>query len=377
MKKSLLVGYYGMQNTGDDALMNAAAWGAKRFLGTDTLTVTSPLSLKLYSGDYLSSTLTETQRFPGQNRLKTYLKAFDSNRIIFGGGSVLHNARDINLKLDLMKLSLGRNHLALGVGIGPFTDTRAEQSCKRFLNTCEFVGVRDAQSYDIAQSIAPHANVVLTFDLAPQLLNIEGFDLVPVKRKGIAVCLCPKERLSGDLKAEHQRLKNIAKVLDDQYLLTQEPVVFVSFNGHPDLGDHPIHKEVASLLSPTTMFNFVEYDSNPFRVLQRMATFKLAICMRLHAAVFCYLTRTPFISLNYHQKCEQWSKQVGLSKHYSFDSQSFDPKVLMNEICLGISDGFEPCDLSLNQAINLSMENWRHCYENTKQPHDFSCYSPL
>jgi len=377
MKKSLLVGYYGMQNTGDDALMNATAWGAKRFLGSDTITVTSPLSLKLYSGEYLSSTLTATQRFSGQNRLKSYLKAIDSNRIIFGGGSVLHNARDINLKRDLMKLSLGRNHLALGIGIGPFTDTRAEQSCKRFLNTCEFVGVRDAQSYDIAQSIAPHANVVLTFDLAPQLLNIEGFDLVPVQRKGIAVCLCPKERLSGDLKVEHQRLKNIAKVLDTQYLLTQEPVVFVSFNGHPDLGDHQIHKEVASLLSPKTMFNFVEYDSNPFRVLQRMATFKLAICMRLHASVFSYLTRTPFISLNYHPKCKQWSKQVGLSKHYSFDSESFDPKVLTNEICRGISDGFEPCDLSLNQAINLSMENWRHCYENTKQPHDFSCYSTL
>mgnify|MGYP000565376061 CR=1 FL=1 len=377
MKKSLLVGYYGMQNTGDDALMNATAWGAKRFLGSDTITVTSPLSLKLYSGEYLSSTLTATQRFSGQNRLKSYLKAIDSNRIIFGGGSVLHNARDINLKRDLMKLSLGRNHLALGIGIGPFTDTRAEQSCKRFLNTCEFVGVRDAQSYDIAQSIAPHANVVLTFDLAPQLLNIEGFDLVPVQRKGIAVCLCPKERLSGDLKVEHQRLKNIAKVLDTQYLLTQEPVVFVSFNGHPDLGDHQIHKEVASLLSPKTMFNFVEYDSNPFRVLQRMATFKLAICMRLHASVFSYLTRTPFISLNYHPKCKQWSKQVGLSKHYSFDSESFDPKVLTNEICRGISDGFEPCDLSLNQAINLCMENWRHCYENTKQPHDFSCYSTL
>jgi len=377
MKKSLLVGYYGMQNTGDDALMNATAWGAKRFLGSESLSVTSPQALKLYNGKNLSSTLAATQRFSGQNRLKSYLRAIDSNRIIFGGGSVLHNARDIDLKRDLMMLSRGRNHLALGVGIGPFTDTRAEQSCKRFLNDCEFVGVRDAISYDIAQSIAPHANVVLTFDLAPQLLNIEGFDIVPVQRKGVAVCLCPKERLSGELKAEHRRLKNIARSLDAQYLFTHEPIVFVSFNGHSDLGDHQIHKEVASLLSPRTMCSFVEYDSNPFRVLQRMATFKLAICMRLHAAIFSYLTGTPFISLNYHPKCEQWSKQVGLPKRYSFNSESFDPQVLTNEVCLGITDGFEPCDLSLNQAINLSMDNWRYCYENSKQPHDFGCYTTL
>jgi len=377
MKKSLLVGYYGMQNTGDDALMNATAWGAKHFLGSDQLSVTSPLSQKLYSGARLPGTLSAQQHFPGQNRFKSYLKAIDSNRIIFGGGSVLHNARDINLKRDLMKLSRGRNHLALGVGIGPFTDTRAEQSCKRFLNACEFVGVRDAASYDIAQSIAPHSNVVLTFDLAPQLLKIEGFDIVPVKRKGIAVCLCPNERLSGDYQTERQRLKNIANILDTQYLLTDEPIVFVSFNGHPGLGDHQIHKEVASLLSSKTMFTFVEYDTNPFRVLQRMATFKLAICMRLHASVFSYLTHTPLISLNYHTKCEQWSKQVGLPKRYSFDSKSFDPKAVANEVCLGLSDGFESCKLSVSHAINLSMENWRHCYESKKKPYDFSCYSTL
>ena len=377
MKKSLLVGYYGMQNTGDDALMNATAWGAKRFLGSDKLSVTSPQSLKLYNGESLPGTLTIPQNFPSQNRLECYHKAIDSNRIIFGGGSVLHNARDINLKRDLMMLSRGRNHLALGVGIGPFSNTRAEQSCKRFLNACEFVGVRDAASYDIAQSIAPHANVVLTFDMAPQLLNIEGFKVVPVQRKGIAVCLCPKERLLGNLQAEHTRLKYIANALDAQYRLTQEPIVFVSFNGHPELGDHQIHKEVATLLSTKTVFNFVEYDSNPFRVLQRMATFKVAICMRLHAAVFSYLTSTPFISLNYHSKCEQWGNQIGLSKRYGFDSENFDPKVLANEVCKGIADGFESCDLSLNQAINLSMDNWRNCYENTKQSHDFGCYSTL
>ena len=377
MRQSYLVGYYGMQNTGDDALMNVTAWGAKQYLHADEIRVSSPRQLKLCSGEKTDASLSPTQRFPGENRFKHYLSAIDSNRIIIGGGSVLHNSHDIDLKRDMMALSCGRNHLALGVGIGPFANLRAEKSCARFLAACEFVGVRDRQSYDIAQSIAPNANVALTFDLAPQLLMLDGFNLQALERQGIAVCLCPNERLIGNVEAEEQRLRSLASALDTIYFFTGESINFVDFNGHPSLGDRQVHEELASMLSPSTRFSFVQYDPNPLRVLQRIATFKLAICMRLHAAVFCYLTRTPFISLNYHQKCEQWSKQVGLSKRYSFDSQSFDPKVLMNEICLGISDGFEPCDLSLNQAINLSMENWRHCYENTKQPHDFSCYSPL
>ena len=377
MKKTLLVGYYGMKNTGDDALLNATVWGAKRFLGSEQLSVTSPQALKLYNGENLSSTLTEPQRYSGQNRLQTYVRAVDSNRIILGGGSVLDNSRDINLKRHLMKLSRGQNHLALGVGIGPFSDINAERSCKKLLNACGFVGVRDAKSYDIAKAIAPHANVALTFDMAPQLLNVEGFKLVPIKRKGIAVCLCPKERLYGDFKLEHPRLKNIARTLDNQYRFTQEPLIFVSFNSHQELGDHHIHKEVASLLSPDTPCSFVDYDSNPFRVLQRMATFKLAICMSLNASVLSYLGGTPFISLNYHPKCEQWGQQVGLPRRYHLDSCEFDSNNLTNEICQGISDGFKPCKLTVNQAVNLSMENWRYCYENTQQTYDFSCYSTL
>ena len=64
-----LVGYYGMRNSGDDALMYATAWGAKHLIGCNKTKV------GLY-GDYTRETkgdhqlaLKFNQIFPGQNRL--------------------------------------------------------------------------------------------------------------------------------------------------------------------------------------------------------------------------------------------------------------------------------------------------------------------
>jgi len=366
-----------MQNTGDDALMNVTAWGAKQYLHADEIRVSSPRQLKLCSGEKTDASLSPTQRFPGENRFKHYLSAIDSNRIIIGGGSVLHNSHDIDLKRDMMALSCGRNHLALGVGIGPFANLRAEKSCARFLAACEFVGVRDRQSYDIAQSIAPNANVALTFDLAPQLLMLDGFNLQALERQGIAVCLCPNERLIGNVEAEEQRLRSLASALDTIYFFTGESINFVDFNGHPSLGDRQVHEELASMLSPSTRFSFVQYDPNPLRVLQRMATFKLAICMRLHASVFGFIAQTPVLSLNYHRKCEQWCRQVGMPDQDIFDAKDFDYRELVNSVCVGMADGFETPQMTVNQAVGLSMKNWRMSYDYTKQDHVLGCYSSL
>lgn len=377
MRKSYLVGYYGMKNIGDDALMNVAAWGAKECLHSDEISISSPIPLKLCSGEAVPAKLSETKRFPGHIRFQHYANAIDSKRIIFGGGSVLHNANDIDLKRDLMTLCGGRSHLAVGVGLGPFKNVKAEKSCAKFLSTCEFVGLRDKQSYDIARAIAPKANVDLTFDLAPQLLMQNGFKLRDMERQGVAVCMCPHERLKGDVLSEHKRLKRLASALDKIHLQTNETIYFVDFNGHAELGDEQVHLELASMLAPTTPFKFIKYDSNPLRSLQRMGTFKLAIGMRLHAAIFSFIAQTPFLSLNYHRKCMQWCEQIGAAKDYVFDVEDLDPAQIAKAASEGINHGFTAPQMTVNTAVGLSMKNWRISYDFAKQDNFFSGYSAL
>lgn len=372
-----LVGYYGMQNSGDDALMTASIYGARKWLNIDQLKVSSPRELQLFDGQRFAACHVDQQKYPGQNRLKSYLRAAESKRIIFGGGSVFHNARDINLKRDLMMLSGGRSHIALGVGLGPFVNTKAERACAKFLNECAFTGLRDPLSFDIAKTIAPNANVKQTFDLAPQLLSIDGFKLQSVRRQGIAVCLCPKERLSGEQEIESKRLKRLARALEMIQSVTQEPIVFLDFNGHSELGDRQVHEELASYLAPTCVFSFVKYDANPLRVIQRMATYKLAISMRLHASVFGFLSETPVLSLNYHSKCDQWCEQIGQPFEQRVDLDDFDISNIVNAVCNGLSEGFHLPTLSVSEALSLSMNNWRMSYDYENETTVQRCHPAL
>ncbi|SMF54653.1 Polysaccharide pyruvyl transferase family protein WcaK [Alteromonadaceae bacterium Bs31] len=375
--RSYLVGYYGMRNTGDDALMLATAWGANTFLGSSEFIVNSPRTVRLPGEQVLPATLAEVQGIRGENRLRQYANALRSNTVIFGGGSVLHSSQDIAIKRHLIKLSGNKQALALGVGVGPFKDNRAEKLCTKFLNECEFVGVRDQQSLDIAKAIAPAANVKLTFDLAPLLTLNKHYTAERNERVGIAICLCPNERLSGGMSDEVSRLNVLAEALTRIYIETGRKVTLIDFNGHDsELGDNKVHQELKWRLPEVLVKEHLYYNENPLQVLKRLAGFELVIGMRLHAAILAYLAETPVIPLNYHSKCAGWCEQIGISEDYIFDSRQFDPQHLVNEATSILSGNYKQPTLTTAKATELALNNWR--FQNASEKNeDFGGYSAI
>ncbi|MBA55605.1 MAG: hypothetical protein CMK89_14215 [Pseudomonadales bacterium] len=375
MHNTFLMGYYGMLNSGDDALLCATAMGARRYLGEHDFIVNTPRKLNVPGVGKVDALLAEPQRVPGGNRFRQYGAAVKSKRVIFGGGSVFHSRRDLDLNRDLLSLVGGEGHLALGVGIGPFENVAAERSCAKLLKRLSFVGVRDAASKDIADAIAPSAYVEQTFDLAPSLLQHPQFFTPSSHRHGIGVCLCPKERISGAPEQEQIRLKQIARALDMAYFYSGEPVFFQNFNGHSQLGDEKVHREVASMMDSRVPVRFVDYDPNPFTVMRHMAGYRVVISMRLHGSVFAYLMETPVISLNYHPKCEGWCDQVGVPAHLRFDCETLQADSLIDELCEGLDEGFEQARLPVAQAVNASIKNWSNDYVTHTQ--NFRRYSAV
>jgi len=369
MKKydAYLCGYYGMRNSGDDALMYATAWGAKHYLNAKSVKISSQSQLHLPDFGMQQPILKAHQRFSGQNRLAHYCAALTSKRVVFGGGSVLHNAHDIKMKTDMMRLSGGRGHLGVGIGIGPFKDKDAETACAQFLERCSFVGVRDQESFAIARSIAPNANVHLTFDLAPLLLQRKDFSLQPIPRKGIAVNLCPVGKFGGQTTLDHRRLTEIALALELIAQQTGEAIELIDINGHPTEGDFPLHNQLAAMLGDTVKISQVEYDSNPLRLLQRLSGYKAIISMRLHGAILGYLAGTPVMAINYHSKCWGWCNQIGLHQNYQFNAERFSGECIAAEIIDGLAYGFKPAALTPQQSVQLALTNWSKSHESSTQ----------
>jgi polysaccharide pyruvyl transferase WcaK-like protein len=356
-----LVGYYGMQNSGDDALMYASAWAAKHIIGCDNNKV------GLY-GDYTRETQSDhqlplkfNQQFPGQNRLLHYKTALQSKRIIFGGGSVLHSETDINLKRQLMSLSNPKKSLAVGVGIGPFNSIGAEKSCAKFLNECGYIGVRDNESLEIANSIAPNANVKKTFDLAPLLLCSKQYKPQTVERKGIALSLCSVAidamGITDELD-EQQRCEKFAQLIIQLYIRTGEPITLIEFNGHSRLGDWKINNNIMAKLCNTLPVSVKEYEPNPIKLLENLSSYKAIISMRLHGSILGYLANTPVLSVNYHSKCKGWCDEIGLPEAYQIDLFNLNVEKIVSEIVKGLSTSFIPPTISVNTALKNSLSNW-------------------
>jgi polysaccharide pyruvyl transferase WcaK-like protein len=364
-----IVGYYGMKNSGDDALMHATAWGAKNLLRYETTSI----GLYDYSNKSLPVAqqvrLSFNQKFPGQNRLTQYKAALQSKAIIFGGGSVLHSESDINFKRHLMALAGARNSRAMGVGIGPFQSVAAEKSCVGFLNECDFVGVRDQESFEIAKSLAPNAKVKKTFDLAPLLLCAKPAKIVSMPRTGIALSLCPvaiNPMGKVDHQAEEKRIDDFCQLISTVYKSTGETITLIEFNGHSTLGDWQINNTIVARLHKQVPIMVKKYNPDPFSVMADLASYKAVISMRLHGSILAYLANTPVLSINYHTKCQGWCQQIGLKENYQFNLQHFDVEGLKQQIEQGLTDGFVPPSLTVSKALESALSNWSINHEQAK-----------
>jgi polysaccharide pyruvyl transferase WcaK-like protein len=355
-----IVGYYGMQNTGDDALLYSSRWASHHLLFSENNIVSSATNIKC--PEFGNIKAIPNALFRGQQRLFHYKNALQSEKIIFGGGSVLHTESDIQFKRHLIALADRKKSRCVGVGLGPFTSVGAEKACAKFLSECGFIGLRDKKSYDIAKYLCPDANINLTFDLAPTMLCSQKNKLVEIERRGIMFNFCQQAiDAYGDTnnKIELRRIQSAIKIIELIWFETKEPIYLVDFNAHSCFGDFQIHRKIIDQLDPNILVTHVQYDSNPFRVLQRIAGFKASVCMRLHASIMSFMAKTPSISINYHIKCQNWCEQIGMSKAYQFNAEKVCSYSVTNALkqCLGTE--FAKPIMTTERAIKASLLNWR------------------
>ncbi|WNC70673.1 polysaccharide pyruvyl transferase family protein [Thalassotalea psychrophila] len=390
--KALLVGFYGKQNLGDDALLLATAWANKHILKNEQAQCTASAPINLNDFKQTQATLKAKQKFPGQNRLLQYQLAWKSQQIVLGGGSVLHSAHDLNIKRLMLKLSSKfkltsqqeRQHMAVGVGIEAFADDKAEAACKKFLSECPFIGLRDKDSYQRAKQLSPDANISLTFDLAPlllchshivdykkQLLSKPKFQR---KRYGIAINLCsiPSDNLGNANKDTEQRIiSQYAKLICKLLKTTEQHITLISLNAEPminhnRLNDDCLLQKVKDTVAENTEDKFslyrlhiIKYHGDPLNMVKILSTFKLVIAMRLHALILSYINKTPVIAINYHQKCQAWCQQIGIANQNQTLPENTDLTALLTTIHNGLKHGFTPPKLPVRTALQQSLKNWR------------------
>jgi polysaccharide pyruvyl transferase WcaK-like protein len=362
MTRVLLKGYYGFRNTGDDALLAASAWGARQAYGTDVALTAVAGRIPVFPGSELTrAAYPAAGRLRGEARVRVWLEALKARAVVFGGGSVFHAGERLAQVETLLRIAGRGPHLAAGVSIGPFRSSADERACARVLRRLAFVGARDAESAALARSLAPDVQSRLTFDLAPLLLALgDGTPAPRAERRGVGVSLCDYERFTGgDERREALRRARIAQALRCLDPGLVDEIVFLDFNGDPACGDAQIHADVRAMLDGARIsVRHVPYDSRPLEVLRTVAGLRAMIAMRLHAAVFGFLARTPTVILSYHPKCRGWAAQAGVPPSLVHDSVGFAAAELADAVTLAAQGRARPPSMPIPDAVERARLNF-------------------
>ena len=216
----VLCGYYGFGNVGDDALLLAAIRRARREFGDARI-------IAITRGGVRDGT-----RFGikcvARKDVGEVLKAIkECKYFIFGGGTLLQDTtsrRSLVYYVSLLSLAKrsGARCYLWGNGIGEPRSEKSEKMIADALMGCEYIGLRDARSVDLAKRLLGNepARIALESDLAEaeRELFLSGKEKTELEIKGefVVVALkgkrCPPE-LEERIRLERERGRTVMFVV--------------------------------------------------------------------------------------------------------------------------------------------------------------------
>ena len=333
-------GYYGAKNSGDDAFVEVAAWGAQKYWGCtehvffseELPQITTSASSLNYHKGYFSFA-------------KAIYSIFETDIFISAGGSTFHSelkSTDLRTYAKLKK-RLFKNSIAgaIGISLGPYSNAKAEESTIAYLKKLNFLSLRDKYSYDLACSYNLPYKPVEAFDLAALLPSIYS-DIpnraaleVTNEEKIIGISICNYERyLNGDLEKEKRRNKYFLEVLIPFVKEKNIKFRFFVFNGNPQYGDLEVTTNLIHQMQMDGLNNFevIPYLNNVELTWNKIKECDLIISTRLHASIFACFADVPFFLIEYHRKCSDFLNDVGHQSAYRLLDGERNVKEVWSEI---------------------------------------------
>ncbi|MBA2175312.1 polysaccharide pyruvyl transferase CsaB [Halobacillus locisalis] len=311
--KIVVSGFYGLGNTGDEAILDSIIDNLRSELDDPEITVFS-LSPEETAEKHGVKSVYRGWRQQFKEKVRA-LK--DADLLVSGGGGLLQDTYPTRiifgplpyylLIVFLAKL-VGTKVMFFSQGIGPVNTKYGKFLMKVFANMADFVTVRDQYSLDLLRKLGVKrpagevtADIVFGYqpkddDTAIQSLDVTGDE------KLIGVSVRP---WFGS-----QRYKEeMAKLLDELIEARGVTPVFVPMEGHHD---ETVSIEVRDMMKHGSETKLLGKDFTPNQYLQFMKHCDMVIGMRLHSLIFSSIMGTPFCAISYDKKVENLAKMTGM-----------------------------------------------------------------
>ncbi|MEW5323155.1 polysaccharide pyruvyl transferase CsaB [Geobacillus thermoleovorans] len=328
--KIVISGFYGLGNTGDEAILEAIIDNLRAELPNPDITVFS-LSPEQTAKAHGVKSVYRGWRHDNKGKIRALREA---DLLISGGGGLLQDAYPTRflfgplpyylLIVFLAKLC-GTKVMFFSQGIGPINTKWGKILMRVFGNMADFITVRDEYSKQLLRRLGvTRPETVVTADIVFAFRPKEDeacVESLPLRGDEQLVAVSVRPWF-------HRRdyYWKIAKALDE--LIESEDItpVFVPMEGRHDIY---ASEQVVKQMAHGASCHILGPDFTPNQYLHFISLCRLTIGMRLHSLIFSALAGVPHIGLSYDPKVESLLKRSGMWD-YSFRLDDIDAVKLVN-----------------------------------------------
>lgn len=306
-----LSGYYGFQNIGDEAILEAIITTLRRYR--------PEMELIVFSADPLHTRETYEVEAISRTHLPSIIRVLRrTDLLISGGGGLLQDVTgpcSIPYYLGIMELAMlmGTRVAVYAHGVGPLHHNWSRFWVKKVLSGVDWISVRDPASAQFLAELGVNREIKITADpvysLEPATREeiFSFWEAHGVKKSrmeplvGIALRPYP-----GETEFDQRLLQIIGSGCNYLQREFGARLVYLPYHLEKDL---PLARALASLTSAQGII--FEQSLSSREILKLMGGLDLLVGMRLHALIFAAICGVPFVALPYDPKVNAFLEYMG------------------------------------------------------------------
>lgn len=332
MKKLLILGYYGFDNSGDDAILKAIVKDFKKLnkdLDISVLSKNKEKTKREYG-------IEAYDRF---NILEVVKALKDTDLFISGGGSLLQDitsTRSIIYYISVIFLAkiLGKKVFVYANGIGPISKGFNRFLTKSILNKVDYITLRDYKSYDFVKRLGvKNKNIKVTADPVFSLKeeSDEKIDRI-LKEENIKISKNTIGISIREWKKSENFEKKISNVMDS-LIEDGYDILMVPFHMPRD---NVYSKKIIEYSKYSDRINVLQKNYNAQELMGIFRRCKLLLAMRLHSLIYGACVDMPMVGMIYDPKVKAMIKELGVEEF--IDVENFTEEEFLQNIKLTLNN---------------------------------------
>jgi len=324
----VLSGYYGYDNSGDDALLKAIVGSLRaEYSGAKILVLSKKPAQTM--DIHKEHDIFSINRYDVYAIYK-YMKR--ARLFIYGGGSLIQDitsTQSLVYYTWLLRLAkfFGLKLMIYGNGIGPLIKKSNMRRAKKALASCDYISLRDPESMQVIEDLG------LDIAKTPVKVSVDPVFAIDSCAPGDIAAILADENIKPDVQYfgvscrvwkynEPNFVSKMAKVIEEKSRLHGLVPVYIPL--HPT--DYNILREIAAKAAvPNSIMLRKVYEVE--ELMGICAGLRFVISMRLHTLVYAVAVGVPIIGLSYDPKVSRFVA-------YANQTTSLDTADL-DEIALG------------------------------------------